>query len=174
MREKCRFWCALAAMSALSSAFAQSQGAVKETGAVTAAAINGDMLTEESCELLATKAGESPKMRAVPGMHVLNRTAADPLVVVSAEQVQINAVVCWRATARLAPNDYLIPHKTGFPLYIKTETGDDKAERTIILEEIKGYFRVRLLSGPAWSDSEGNEFRQLIELYAQRIVTDRI
>ena len=98
-------------------------------------------------------------------MHVLDRTVDDPLVLKSTPDVKISGVVCWRSEARLAPNDYPVPHTTGFSLYVKTDTGNEATDRTIALEKVSGSFGVRLLSGPAWSPAEENEMKQALTAY---------
>ena len=45
------------------------QSLAQSDGTVTGAAINGDPLTEDSCEVLATTKGEKPGLREVPGMY---------------------------------------------------------------------------------------------------------
>jgi hypothetical protein len=55
--------------------------------------------------------------------------------------------------------------EAGFPLYVKTDFEDEAANRTLSLELLDGSFRVRLLSGPALSDSENQEIQRLLSLY---------
>jgi hypothetical protein len=86
----------------------------------------------------------------------------------SSDDVKIKGVMCWRSEARLAANDYLVPHSTGVPLYIKTDTGDEAADRTIALEKVRGSFRVRLLSGPKWTPEEEKEVLQAVQLFITR------
>jgi hypothetical protein len=132
-------------------------------------AVSGAVLTEDSCEVSSTTIGKKPELREVPGMHVLDQTEDDPLVLTSTADVKISSVMCWRSEARLAPNDYLVPHKTGFPFYIKTDTGNEATDRTIVLEKVSGSFRVRLLSGPAWSPAEEDEMVQALTLFNKRV-----
>jgi hypothetical protein len=158
----------LCCLALLVSAPASSQDSESEPTPVQGVAISGTDLTEDSCEVLASTKGESPKLREVPGMHVLGRVETDPLVIHSTEDVKIKGVMCWRSEAKLAPNDYLVPHKTGVPFYIKTDTGNEAADRTIALEKVSGSFRVRLLSGPDWTPDEEKEMQQAIQLYIKR------
>jgi len=148
--------------------FGAANALAQADGPVTGPAINGDLLTEDSCEVLATSQGKSPELREVPGMHVLDRTEKNPFVVDSTPDVLISGVMCWRSEARLAPNDYLVGHKTGHHLYIKTDTGNEATDRTIALERVSGSFRVRLLSGPEWTKAEEEEMKTAIKLYIER------
>jgi len=166
-RSSIRSWL-LAAALLLGSAVAISQDTAALFAPVQGSAINGDVLTEDSCDVLATTKGKRAELREVPGMHVLDRTVGDPLVLTSTVEVKISAVVCWRSQARLAPNDYLVPHQTGVSLYIKTDTGKEAIDRTIALEKVSGSFRVRLLEGPAWSPAEEAEMERAIQLFVEQ------
>jgi hypothetical protein len=166
-RSSIRSWL-LAAALLLGSAVAISQDTAALFAPVQGSATNGDVLTEDSCDVLATTKGKRAELREVPGMHVLDRTVGDPLVLTSTVEVKISAVVCWRSQARLAPNDYLVPHQTGVSLYIKTDTGKEAIDRTIALEKVSGSFRVRLLEGPAWSPAEEAEMERAIQLFVEQ------
>jgi hypothetical protein len=152
----------------LGSATASAQDTDAEPTPVQGVAINGTDLVEDSCEVLASIKDQSPELREVPGMHVLGRVESNPLVLHSSDDVKIKGVMCWRSEARLAANDYLVPHSTGVPLYIKTDTGNEAADRTIALEKVSGSFRVRLLSGPKWTPEEEKEVLQAIQLFISR------
>jgi hypothetical protein len=158
-----------AAVLLILSPVANSQDAPVQQGQVRGVAVSGAVLTENSCEVSSTTIGKKPELREVPGMHVLDKTEADPLVLTSTTDVKISSVMCWRSEARLAPNDYLVPHKTGFPFYIKTDTGNEATDRAIVLEKIGGSFRVRLLSGPAWSPAEEDEMVRALTLFNKRV-----
>ena len=151
------------------NAVAGSQGAPVQPDQIRGVAVGGTELTEDSCEVLASTQGKKPELREVPGMHVLDRTEAAPLVLKSIPDVKISAIVCWRSEARLAPNDYLVPHSTGLPLYIKTDTGNEATDRTIALEIVSGSLRVHLVRGPAWSPAEGDEMKQALAVYNKRV-----
>jgi hypothetical protein len=159
----------LSCLALLGSAAANAQNADAESTPVQGVAISGTDLTEDSCEVLSSTQGQRPELREVPGMHVLGRVETDPLVVHSTAEVQIKGVMCWRSEAKLAPNDYLVPHSTGIPLYIKTDTGNEATDRTIALEKINGGIRVRLLSGPHWTPAEEKEMVQAMTLYNKRV-----
>jgi hypothetical protein len=128
------------------------------------AVTNAEPLTEASCSVLATREGEEPAMRDVPGLTILDRSSGAPFTLVGADGVKINAVVCWRSEARLAESDYTVP-EAGFAFYVKTDYADDAMNRTLALELIGSSFRVRLLSGPAFSDAEKLEIQRLLSLY---------
>ena len=83
--------------------------------------LDGEELVEEECQVLSTNEGEKPEIRDVPGMHVLDRSRENPLRLYSTDEVTINAVICWRSTARFGPNDYLVADSLDVPLYIKTD-----------------------------------------------------
>ncbi len=131
--------------------------------------LDGTEIIEDECQVLSTNAGEEPELRAVPGMYVLDRTEEEPLQLFSTEDVTLNAVICWRSAPRFAPNDYLIPELLGIPLYIKTDFQDEDANRTMILEKRGGRFRVRLLAGPEWSESEGEQVIQTLQHFELQI-----
>ena len=97
-----------------------------------------------------------------PGVHALGHTQESPLKLGTNADVKIMGLVCWRSEARLAPGDYLVPDKVGVPLFIKTDTGDEKKDRTITLEKAGGSPRVRLLAGPEWSKAEEEEVKKAI------------
>jgi hypothetical protein len=159
----------LASVALLMSVPAISQDADASSIPVRGVAVSGADLTEDSCEVLATTTGQSPALREVPGLHVLGRVESDPLVIQSTPDVKISGVMCWRSEAKLAANDYLVPHVTGIPLYIKTDTGTESADRTIALEKVNGSFRVRLLSGPHLTPDERSEMVQAMTLYNERV-----
>ena len=121
-------------------------------------------LTEDSCPLLASDPGEKATLRDVPGLTVLDRPSDEPFVLFGIDEVRVKGVLCWRSEARLSRNDYVVP-AAGFPLYIKTDYDDEGQNRSIVLESTSAGFRVRLLSGPEWSDAERIEVRQLIAFY---------
>jgi len=158
----------LAGAGLLVSTAANSQEPQLQTNQVTGASINGVSLIEDSCEVLAAAQGQKAELREVPGLHVLDKTPENPLVLTPAPDVKISGIMCWRSEARLAPNDYLVPLKNGFSFYVKTDTGDESKDRTIALEKASGSFRVRLLSGPDWSASEEDEVQKAIQLYIER------
>lgn len=151
------------------SVTANAQDSEAEPTSVQGIAIDGTDLTEDSCEVLSSAKGQKPELREVPGMHVLGRVASDPLKIHSTGEVTINGIMCWRSEAKLAPNDYLVPHSTGVPLFIKTDTGNESADRTIALEKINGSFRMRLLSGPELTPAEQKEMVVALNLYSKRI-----
>jgi hypothetical protein len=153
----------------LASATVTAQEPDTQSAPVQGLSIGGADLTEDSCEVLASINSQSPELREVPGMHVLGRVETDPLVIHSTDEVKIKGVMCWRSEAKLAPNDYLVPHKTGVPLYIKTDTGNDATDRTIALEEVNAGIRVRLLSGPKWKPAEEAEMLKAMALFNKRV-----
>jgi hypothetical protein len=102
-------------------------------------------------------------------MHVIDRTPQEPLVLEATQGVQIDAIICWRSRASLAPNDYLVPLRSGYRLVIKTDLHDDKANRTISLEMAGGSLRVRLLAGPVWTRADEEEMKAAIELFNSQV-----
>ncbi len=134
--------------------------------------LDGTEIVEDECQVLSTNEGEEPEMRHVPGMYVLEGTEEDPLRLFSTDGVTLNAVICWRSAPRFAPNDYLIPELLDIPLYIKTDFEDEEANRTMILEKSGGLFRVRLLAGPEWSESEGERIIQVLQHFELQIRSD--
>ena len=128
---------------------------------------HAETLTEDSCSAIATRAGEKPVMRDVPGLSILNRRPDEPLVLVGVDGVTINGIVCWRSEARLAENDY-VPLEAGFSLYIKTDRENDADSRTLVLEMAGGSFRARLLSGPALTDAEKMDIQRFLSAYEAR------
>jgi hypothetical protein len=134
---------------------------------VTGKTFNGEAITEDECQVLASVKGAKPALRDAPGVHVLGHTAADPLVLASTPEVSIKGLGCWRSEARLAPDDYLVPDRIGVPLFIKTDTGDATKDRAITLEKAGGSYRVRLLAGPAWSKAEEAEMIKALGVFNQ-------
>ena len=148
---------------------ASSQESRTPATQVQGVAINGSVLTEDSCEVLASTKGNKRELREAPGLHVLDRTEANPPVIASTADVKISGVMCWRSEARLAPNDLLVPNASGISLYIKTDTGNQATDRTIALEKVNGSFRVRLLSGPDWTPAEEAEMIEAMTLFNKRV-----
>ena len=132
-------------------------------------ALDGTELVESSCSVLATNEGGSPTLRDVPGMHVLGRRKDDPLVLSAIDGVKINAIVCWRSAARFAEGDYLVLERLGYPLYVKTESNEEAAERTVVLEMSGGQFRIRLLSGPAFTEAERDEMLRVLDQFQSEV-----
>lgn len=128
-------------------------------------AFDGSELVENSCEVLATNEGEDPGLRSVPGMYVLGRSEDNPLVLMSTDDVKINGVVCWRSEAKFSATDYLIPERLEVPFYVKTESGDEATDRTVVLEKIGTSYRVRVLSGPLFTDSEKEAVIGLLQYF---------
>ncbi len=131
--------------------------------------LDGTEIVEDECQVLSTNEGEEPELRHVPGMYVLDGTEEEPLRLFSTDDVTLNAVICWRSASRFAPNDYLIPELLDIPLYIKTDFEDENANRTMILEKVGSRFRVRLLAGPEWSESEGERIIQVLQHFELQI-----
>ena len=148
---------------------ASSQESSAPASQVRGVSINGSVLTEDSCEVLASTNGMKPELREVPGLHVLDRTEANPPAIASTADVKISGVMCWRSEARLAPNDLLVPNTTGLSLFIKTDTGNQATDRTIALEKMNGSFRVRLLSGPDWTPAEEDEMKEAMTRFNKRV-----
>jgi hypothetical protein len=160
---------ALTCVVLLTSTSASSQESSAQVSQVQGVSIDGSVLSEDSCEVLASTKGQKPELREVPGMHVLDRIESQPLVVAPMAGVKISGIMCWRSEARLAPNDYLVPSTAGVPLYIKTDTGKQETDRTIALEKSGGSFRVRLLSGPDWTPAEEEEMKQAMTRFNKRV-----
>ncbi len=153
----------------LMTAAATAQESSKADSPVQGTAINGSVLTEDSCQVLASTNGQKPELRDVPGLHALDRNESRPLALASTPDTRNIGVVCWRSEARLAPNDYLVPAKAGVSLYIKTDTGNEATDRTIALEKVNGSYRVRLLHGPAWTSAEQQEMIDAMTNFNKRV-----
>gem|GEM_PF-1479710 len=132
-------------------------------------ALDGTNIIEEECQVLSSNGDEVSTLREVPGMHVLNRTKEDPLVIFAIENVKIKGVVCWRSPAKFAENDFLVPENLGYPLYIKYESEQESQNRTFILEKIGGSFRIRLLSGPDITSQEKLDLIKVLSNYEKKI-----
>ena len=128
--------------------------------------VSGDPITEDVCQILASTLGAKPELTDAPAVHALGHTEASPLKLATNADVKLMGLVCWRSEARLAPEDYLVPDKVGVPLFIKTDTGDERKDRTITLEKVGGYPRVRLLAGPEWTEAEKTEIKAAIAVYS--------
>jgi hypothetical protein len=132
-----------------------------------AAGVHAAPLSEESCSILASEKGEQPTLRDVPGLRILDRRPDNPLVISADDGITINAIVCWRSEARFADNDYLVS-EAGFPLYVKADFEDEAKNRTVLLERVSGAFRIRMLSGPTWSEAEKEEMGRFISLFGTK------
>jgi hypothetical protein len=143
----------------------QSQVTEADLKPVHGFSVRGQALVEDECQIVSRTADQAAEIRGVPGMHVIDRTPQAPLVLTTTHDVQIDAIICWRSKALLAPNDYLVPLRSGYRLIIKTDLHDDKANRTISLERTEGSFRVRLLAGPTWTKADEEEMKAAIELF---------
>jgi len=128
------------------------------------AAARPGMLIEESCSVLAAKAGEKPSLQAIPGFSVLSLHPDRPLPVTAADGATISGIVCWRSDMRLAENDYLVL-KAGFPLFIKETFDDEYLNRTLALVREGSAFRAKVVSGPELSADEERDNRQMIARY---------
>lgn len=79
MRDAAVFVAAIVlGLAAAASATGQADDAVKGV------ALNGDALTEDSCEVLATTQGKDPELRAVPGMGSTVTSAGEAMRLVVA------------------------------------------------------------------------------------------
>lgn len=151
------------------SAFTSAQDEGETLEPVVGMAFDGTHLLEDGCQILSSNGEEKPTRRDVPGMDVLNRTKTDPLVVFGIENVIIKGVVCWRFPAKFSANDYLVPEKLGYPLYIKEITDNEEDLRTFVLEKINDRFRIRLLSGLDIQPEEKTELVRILSHYEQQI-----
>jgi hypothetical protein len=139
---------------------------------VQGVSIRGQVLTEIGCELLVTTSSGASELRQIPGMHVLGRERVDPLIPPSTSDLKVSAVSCWRSAARFASNDYLVPHVTGYPLFIKTYMGDQSPVRVNVLEKAGGSLRIRLVQGSDWTPTEESEMKEAIELFIKLANSD--
>lgn len=128
------------------------------------AGAHADPLTEDSCSVIATNTGEKPMVRDVPGLSVLNLDPNEPFPVFATDGVKLNGVMCWRSEARFSRNDYVVA-AAGLSLYVKTDYEDESLNRSVVLENASGSFRIRLLSGPAWTAAEKEEMSQLVRFF---------
>ena len=151
------------------SAAIYSHASEKNLEPIKGLAFDGTNMHEDSCQMLSSNGNEIPTLRDVPGMHVLNRTKKDPLVIFAVENVNIKGVVCWRFPAKFSENDFLVPEKLGYPLYIKTNGDDKEDDRTFVLEKIGGSFRIRLLSGADITSQEKVEIIKVLSYYEKQI-----
>jgi len=154
---------ALSLTYCMSSAGAQISE--EEYGPVRGTAFDGSEIVEASCQVLATNDGEEPKLRPTSELYVLDRTEENPLVLTSTDDVELNGVVCWRSEAKFAATDYLIPDHLGIPFYVKTGDGNEETDRTIVLEKTGVGYRIRILSGPAFTDEERKRAIDLISYF---------
>jgi hypothetical protein len=128
---------------------------------------HADPLTEDECSIISSSGGKPPVIGKVSGLSILNWRPEQHFKIVPPEGMTIHGVVCWRSEARLAKNDF-VPVEAGFPFYVKTETGDEKLDRTLVLELTGGSYRARLASGPDPSEEEKSELRVLVAEYQAR------
>lgn len=128
------------------------------------AGVYADPLTEDRCSVIATNTGEKPMVRDVPGLSVLDLDPSQPFPVFATDDVKLNGVMCWRSEARFSKNDYVVA-AAGLALYIKTDYEDESLNRSAVLENAGGSFRIRLLSGPAWTAAEKKEMIPLIRFF---------
>lgn len=163
-----RLYLAVSFVAFLTTGTAYSTESLVNSSGVRGVSVGGLTLTEDSCELLLSTEGEKPEMREAPGMHVLDRTAARPLRVLSLPGAKVHGIVCWRSDAALAPNDYLVAMSTGLPLYIKADTESQVASRTIVLERNNALFTARLLTGSPWTQAEEREIGDALKEFNRR------
>lgn len=125
-------------------------------------------LTEDGCSILVTTDGLKPELHDVPGLSVLELRPEAPLSFELEEGVKVNAIVCWRSEAKLADHDDMVTD-AGFAFFVKTELEDASRDRTLVLERAGGSYRVRLASGPEWTDAERAEINDVLRLYEARV-----
>jgi hypothetical protein len=164
MRAFVSFACVLL----LSSGSASSEEPAPTSSEVKGMTISGAPLTEDSCEVVVSVNGQKPELREAPGLHVLDKSESNPLVLTSTEDNKVLAIICWRSEAQLAPNDYLVPGRARVTLFIRTDTGNEATDRAIALEKSGGSYRVRMLSGPEWSKAEEREMIQAMTSFNKR------
>jgi hypothetical protein len=128
------------------------------------AAANDAPLTEDGCSAAVSELGNAePRFQEIPGLSILEWDPAQPLRIRGVDS-KIKGILCWRSDARFSRNDYVVA-LAGLPLYVKTDFLDEKRNRTLVLEGTRAGFRIRLLSGPAFSKAEREKMRRLIEHY---------
>jgi len=133
------------------------------SGLVRAAA-PAEPLTEDGCSAAIDQPGSTePRFQDIPGLSILEWDPRRPLRIPGVGP-DVRGILCWRSDAKFSANDYLVA-LAGLPLYVKTDFIDATRNRTLVLENTKGGFRIRLLSGPEFSNPEFEEIRRLIKHY---------
>lgn len=131
---------------------------------VARAAAPSEPLTEDGCSAAIDQPGSpEPSFHEVPGLSILEWDPRRPLRIPGVGS-NVRGILCWRSDARFSTNDYLVA-LAGLPLYVKTDFIDAARNRTLVLENTKAGFRIRLLSGPEFSSAELEEMRKLIKHY---------
>ncbi len=99
-------------------------------------------------------------VREVPGLSVLNLDPNQPFPVFATDGVKLNEVLaCWRSEARFSKNDYVVT-AAGLSRYVKTDYEDESLNRSAVLENAGGSFRIRLFDRPGMDRSgEGRDDR---------------
>jgi hypothetical protein len=119
-------------------------------------------LTERECHAVVEPANGPAEVRKLPGVVVLDESAATPFVAPTFSDATVKTIVCWRSVARFVPSDGRVAD-AGLRLAVKSQGMDGAQDRALVLEKVNGGFRIRALQGGSFTAAEQLEVVGLLQ-----------